>query len=86
MLIIPYAVWRGVGRDSGVDKDMNFTVETAPYRITLLSKMLNRTALGRTTLYVRLSRFVEIMQVVLLCSNCIHPVLYDLLTVDYFNI
>jgi len=37
-------VWRGGvrGRGSGVDKDMNFTVETASYRIAVLSKMLNR--------------------------------------------
>ena len=35
-------VWRGGvrGKGSGVDKDMHFTVETASYRIAVLSKML----------------------------------------------
>lgn len=49
-------VWRG-GRggrggegSSGVDKDMNFTVETAPYRVTVLSKMLNKTTFSWATL------------------------------------
>ena len=65
-------VWRGGvrGRGSGVDKDMNFTVETASYRIAVLSKMLNNSP---TMLYVRLSRFVESMKVALLYSKSIHP-------------
>ena len=69
-------VWRGRvrGRDSGVDKDMRFTVETASYRIAVLSKMLNRPTFSRPTmLYVRLNRFVESMKVALLYSKSINP-------------
>jgi hypothetical protein len=41
MLIIPYAE---LGRELvGLNKDMSFTVEPAPYRVTLLSKMHNKT-------------------------------------------
>lgn len=70
-----------------MDKDMNFTVETAPYPIAVLSKMLSRSTFIRTTLCLRLSRFVEIMNVASLYLNCFHPVLCDLLIVDYhFNI
>lgn len=64
---------RVMGRGSGVDKDMNFTVETASYRIAVLSKILNRPTCSRPTLYVSLSRFVESMEVALLYSNYVHP-------------